>query len=129
MVSSCILLAGGGASRIHDHSAIILNGFCIVAVGPFVVSLSLSSLELDWVTQSDDATCFGVYHCPDHRCLISHGELEISRLSYAGSVEWHSGGADIFSGGFCLDGDVIRVVDFCDREYAFDIATGQEMVA
>jgi hypothetical protein len=126
LIASCILLAGGGASGIHDHSATIHNGSCIIAVGPFVASLAIPSLRMNWMTQTDDATCFGVYDSPKHGCLFSHGELLIARVSYDGTIVWQFGGADIFTNGFQLDGDVIRVADFYDREYVFDAETGRE---
>jgi len=126
-IATCILLAGGGASGIHDHSALIHDGSCIVAVGPFVVSLALPSLRINWALQIDDATCFGVYDSPRLGCLFSHGELLISRVSYDGTIVWQTGGADIFTNGFQLDGNVVRVTDFYDREYVLDAETGREL--
>ena len=129
LIATCILLAGGGASGIHDHSAIIHDGSCIIAVGPFMVSLALPSLKLNWATQTDDATCFGVYESPTRDCLLSHGELLIARITHRGTIVWQAGGADIFTNGFQLDGDVIHVTDFNDRGYTFDIETGREIPA
>lgn len=121
---SCILLAGGGATGIHEHSAVILDDTCFVAVGDTLCSLALPSLDLLWHRQVDTATCFGVYYSAKHHCLISHGELEIARLSLSGDVEWSSVGADIFSEGFELHPDYIEAVDFNQAVYRMDIATG-----
>jgi len=129
LVAACLLSADGGATGVHGHSAIIHHSSCIVAVGPFVASLALPSLELNWATQTDDATCFGVYDSPNHGCLFSHGELLIARLSYDGTIMWNAGGADIFTNDFRLDGNVVRVVDFNDREYLLDVDTGREIAA
>ena len=75
VISSCILTAVGGATGIHDHSALICGDSCIIAVGPFMCSLHIPSLDLEWKAEVDWATCFGVYYSAKHHCLISHGEL------------------------------------------------------
>ena len=46
-ISSCILMAGGGPSTVHENSALIHGSSCIVAVGKYVCSLSIPSLELE----------------------------------------------------------------------------------
>lgn len=127
VIQTCILLAGGGASGIHAHSAIVRDESCVIAVGPFLASLRIPGLELQWTTQTDAATCFGVYCSGKHQCLISHGELEIARVSFDGDISWQSSGADIFTNGFTLHEDWVQVIDFYNREYRFDIATGLEL--
>jgi hypothetical protein len=94
---SCILLAGGGASRVHEHSIAIVENTCLLAVGDTLCSLALPSFEILWHCQVDHATCFGVYFSANHYCLISHGELEIARVGLSGEVVWRSGVTDIFS--------------------------------
>lgn len=127
VVATCILFAGGGASGVHEHSAIIHDESCIIAVGPFMASLEVPSLKLRWTCQTDAATCFGVYRSEKHECLISHGELEIACVSYDGQLVWSSSGGDIFTNGFTLRDDSVRVVDFNGRHYTFDIETGREI--
>ncbi len=122
---SCILLAGGGASRVHDHSAVIVNGACFVGVGDMLCSLSLPILDLRWATRVDTATCFGVYYCPQHDCLLSHGELEIARLRLSGEIVWSASGRDIFSEGFRIMGNDVEAIDFYHGVYRIDIATGR----
>jgi hypothetical protein len=122
---SCVLLAGGGASGVHEHSVVVVNGFCVVAVGNMLCSLFLPTLDLNWATKVDWATCFGVYHSPRHDCLLSHGELEIARVSLRGEVVWSAGGADIFSEGFRVVGDHVEAIDFGGQVYRIDIATGR----
>ncbi len=126
-VASCILTAGGGASGVHERAAMIIGPTCLVAVGPLVASLALPSLKLGWSTQTDDATCFGIYWSNAHRCLISHGELLITRLTSGGDIEWQAGGADIFTNGFTLHEDSVEAIDFADRRYRFEIETGSEI--
>ena len=128
-VASCLLSADGGASGVHDRTAILHDDTCVIAVGPFIAALDIPSLQLKWATQTDDATCFGVYNSDKHNCLISHGELLIARVTHDGTITWQAGGADIFTNGFSLQGDVVHVLDFNDREYLLDIKTGREIAA
>jgi hypothetical protein len=120
----CILLAGGGASGVHEHSVVIVGSTCFVAVGDTLCSLALPSLGLLWYRQVDTATCFGVHFSAKHDCLISHGELEIARVSLSGEIVWSSGGEDIFSEGLKLHPDYVEAVDFNRTVYRLDIATG-----
>ncbi|MDQ3713912.1 MAG: hypothetical protein M3388_17070 [Acidobacteriota bacterium] len=121
---SCILLAGGGASGVHESSALVHNGRILVAVGNFVCCLPLPKLDFVWRKKTDWATCFGIYHSPKHECYISHGELDILRLTYSGEVVWQASGKDIFTGDFFLREDFIEVVDFNNERYRIDIKTG-----
>jgi len=121
---SCILLASGGASGIHEHSAIMVGSTCFVAVGDTLCGLALPSLDLLWHRQVDTATCFGVYFSAKHDCLISHGELEIARVSLSGEILWSLGGADIFSEGCELHSDYVEAIDFNRTVYRIAIATG-----
>lgn len=126
-VGSCILLASGGATGVHENSSLVHGRSCIVAVGPFLVSLELPQLQLNWTAEVDTATCFGVYHSAKHECFISHGELEISRVSYEGEIAWQKSGADILTNGFSLGDDVVEAIDWDDRRYRWDIASGSEL--
>jgi hypothetical protein len=48
-IRSALLSASGGASGVHDHTAIIIDGRnCIIAVGPYMASVSIPSLNLNW---------------------------------------------------------------------------------
>jgi hypothetical protein len=122
---SCILLAGGGVSRVHEHSAVVVNGSCFVGVGNMLCSLSLPTLDLRWATKVDTATCFGVYYSAQYDCLLSHGELEVARVSLRGEIVWSASGKDIFSEGFRIVGDYVETVDFNREVYRIDIATGR----
>ncbi len=121
---SCILLASGGASGVHNHSALIYRNRCIVAVGPYMVALRIPTLDLEWYTAVDMATCFGVHHSAKYNCFISHGECEIAQVFYDGQLGWQSSGKDIFTNGFELFEDFIIAVDFYDERYRIEIASG-----
>lgn len=94
-----IVLAGRGASGVHEHSIAIVDNTCFIAVGDTLCSLALPLQDLLWHRQVDHATCFGVYFSANHYCLISHGKLEIARVNLSEEVIWSSGGADTFSEG------------------------------
>jgi hypothetical protein len=59
--------------------------------------------------------------------MVSHGELEISRVSDDGVLLWSSSGADIFTEGFSLKPECIEVADFNGRKYRFSYASGAEV--
>ena len=119
-----VLLAGGGATGVHEHSALVRDDTCFVAVGPFVCALELPALRLLWHTRADSATCFGIYDAPGYASIISHGELEIARLSYSGQLLWSAGGRDIFTEGFELHEHHVEAIDFNGAHYRFKLETG-----
>lgn len=125
VLASSILGAAGGASGIHGNSAIVHGNSLLIAVGPFVVSLELPALTLNWSVQTDWAVCFGVYHSTDNQCYISHGELEVAAVSYNGSILWSNSGADILTNGFFVSHNRITAFDWNDDKYVWDIATGR----
>ena len=109
--------------------AIQHNDVCFIAVETFIEALDVQSLKLKWVRQTDDATCFGVYNSAKRNWLLSHGEIVFARVTYNGKNVWQAGGADIFTNGFKLQDDVVRVFDFEDRAYVIDVETGRETAA
>ena len=121
---SAILGASGGPSTVHQHSAVAVGGRLYLAVGDQFVCLNLVTGLSEWSRSVDLATCFGVYWDPHHEALISHGELQISRLSLTGDELWSATGADIFTEGFRCLRESIEVVDFNHSVYLFDYRTG-----
>lgn len=93
-----------------------------------MICLNLETGSKEWSRRVDAATCFGVYWYPPHKALVSHGELEICRLSLEGDEIWSATGADIFSEGFrCLPVG-IEAIDFNRSVYLFDYQTGALLV-
>jgi hypothetical protein len=123
-VASVIFGAPGGASGVHTHSLALLDGRGFLAVGPFIVCFALPLLTTCWVQEVDQATCFGIHVCPDRRSLISHGELEISRLTLSGNILWQGGGRDVFSGTVSVRSSTVVAEDFNGDVYSFDLQTG-----
>ncbi len=122
-----VLGSSGGGTGIHEHSAILLNDDIYLAVGNHLVCMALQPYKLKWETQPDEATCFGIYYEPGHSALLSHGELEIVRLSTDGEILWRSSGADIFTGKFELAPEYIQVTDFNSKVYRFSYDNGDEI--
>lgn len=125
---SCLLVTSGGATGVHERSALVHDGRLIVAVGPRACSLRLPSLDLEWNVEVDAASCFGIYYSAKHDCFVSHGELAIVRVALDGTVVWSAGGKDIFSEGFVLHDDFAEVVDFNHETYRVDLATGDSSI-
>ncbi len=122
--ASVIFGATGGASGVHQRSLAIHEDLGFLAVGPFIVCFELPNLTTRWIREVDSATCFGIHICPDGVSLISHGELEISRLKLDGNILWQAGGRDIFTGELMLDDLGVHVEDFNGDSYLFDLQTG-----
>jgi len=126
LLASAVLIAGGGASGIHDHSALAGPKIIYIAVGDHVVCLSLPTLELAWATKTDQATCFGVHAISGSSDVLSHGELEIARVSDTGRILWSNSGKDIVTGEVSIHDHAVKAVDFEGKSYAFDLLTGQQ---
>lgn len=118
-----VLRSTGGATGVHVHSIVVIGTVCFAAVGSSIVALSLPTLAFMWSALVDDGACFGVHGYDGS--IISHGELEIRRLSADGSTIWSAGGADVFTGSMTINSGLIRVVDFNNDYYVFDAATGK----
>lgn len=123
--SSCILMAGGGRTCVHEATALVRRNSLVIAVGDSICSLRLPDLDIEWKLKADLATCFGVYHSIRHALYISHGEIEIMGVSYFGDIVWSTGGKDIFTGNLEMEEDTLTVSDFNDEEYKIDIVTGR----
>jgi hypothetical protein len=85
-------------------------------------------VRLLWHTRVDTATCFGVYDAPGYSSVISHGEVEIARLTYSGQLLWSASGRDIFSGDFELHEHHAEAIDFEGAHYRFELETGQSQI-
>jgi hypothetical protein len=117
--------ASGGATGVHEHSALWLNGRFYLAVGDSIVCMTLAPFELLWTLRVDTATCFGIHFHVPTGALIAHGELEITRFTERGSILWQASGRDIFTGPFALDTSSIAAEDFNGDQYRFLYDTGK----
>ena len=119
--------ASGGATVLHEHSALVLEERLYLAAGDQVACLSLAPFGLDWSVRADHATCFGLHFEPKRGALIVRGEMEISRLDRQGQILWQTGGRDIFTGDLHLRSDFLEVEDFNSERYRFDYDTGKAL--
>lgn len=117
--------ATGGASGVHEHSAVFHNGRLYLAVSDSVVCLVLQPFEFKWALCIDTATCFGVHVHEPTGSLISHGELEITRFTENGEILWQSSGRDIFTGSLVLGEESVAVTDFNGDQYRFRYSDGR----
>ncbi len=119
-----VIANGSGTSEVHKHSAVFKDGLLYLVVGDRVVCLSLEPAKMIWSAKVDIATCFGIYFDEVSCALISHGEMEIARLSADGGIVWRAAGADVFSERFALHSQFIEVIDFNGKTYRFRIEDG-----
>jgi hypothetical protein len=124
----CMLTASGGATGVHEHSALVHAGSVIIAVGAHLCALRLPTLDLEWSIVVDTATCFGVYYSAKYDCYVSHGEIAVARVALDGRVVWSASGKDIFSEGFALHDDHAEVIDFNHETYRINLATGRSFI-
>jgi len=122
---SFVIADSAGASGIHEHSLHVAHSAAFVAVGAHVISINLDTKEINWVLQTDIATCFGVHWNDAQQALISHGEIFISRLSPDGKMIWQTAGADIISEGCELRDDQVVATDFNGKLHYIDYDTGK----
>lgn len=120
IINSTLLLGYGGATGIHERSAVIDEDRLLVCCCDSVFCLTIPDLESQWVTKADDATCFGIYKLVDG--YVIHGELEITKLMKSGGIEWSFGGEDIFvtqdgMDDFSIKKDCVEVKDWNNRIY------------
>ena len=120
---SCILLAYGFSS-LHENSGFIWKDELFVAVGNQVCCLKLPDLDLKWHVASDLSCLFGIYLLPQQTGMISHGELEIARISMDGEIVWTVSGKDIFSGSIKVMRAGVEVTDFNQEKYHMDVDSG-----
>lgn len=124
LVSSCLFSSDIGVGAI-EHSAVIIGQVCYIAVAQFVFALELPQLTVQWRTAVDSSVCFGLYVLPHTDGFITHGEQDITRLSFSGTTLWSASGNDIFSNGITIETDRITAVDFQGERYHIDSTTGE----
>ncbi len=120
-----VLGASGGATGVHEQSALLIDNHLFVAVGDSVACMSISPFQFLWSLQVDVATCFGLYLHALSGALISHGELSISRFTPDGKLLWQSYGEDIFAEPIVLANEYLTATDFNHSKYNFWYCDGK----
>lgn len=123
-VGSVVVGASGGGTGVNEHSCVLLEDRCLVAVGDRIAALALPHLGLLWQVQGDDATCFGLHLTLEERHVVVHGELSISKYTMDGKKVWEFSGKDIFTGACGIHEGAVVVKDFNNDEYSIDLESG-----
>lgn len=123
IMSSAIILGTYGATCVQEDTALIDEGNLIICCNNQLYSLSLPELNINWMVEPDQATCFEVHKYRDS--FITYGELCISRIDRSGKILWQFSGADIFvclneGNPFEMFDDHIALTDFQGRKYKID---------
>ncbi len=124
LLTSAIVLGFGGATGVYENSVAYDGNSIYVAAGDALHSLSLPTLELNWVIKVDSATCFGVFWLKERNVLLTWGELEIGCYSNIGEKIWSADGPDIFTEGFELEKDIVKVTDFNGQVFTINLSDG-----
>lgn len=112
-----------GGTTIHSQSSVIADNDIYICCADKVFSLTLPDLTLNWMTQVDMATCFGIYKADNG--LFSHGEMSVTRLDFAGQIIWQTGLKDIIvnieknreQDEFVMHDTYISLMDFNSNKY------------
>lgn len=119
--SAIVCAAGGGGTFVHENSTAVKDDSLYIACSNKVFALSLPDLTLQWMTQVDIATCFGIYQADNG--LFTHGEVSVTRLGTDGTIIWEMGLRDIIvtidsdKDSFILHDDHIELEDFNKNNY------------
>ncbi|SHF85943.1 hypothetical protein SAMN05444377_1282 [Flavobacterium fontis] len=123
LYKSAIVCAIAGGTTIHSQTAIVDNNDIFICCANKVFSLSLPDLKLNWITEVDMATCFGIYKADNG--LFTHGEMTVKRLDHSGQIIWDIGLRDIIVNfeenreqeEFVLRDNYISLMDFNNNKY------------
>jgi hypothetical protein len=123
LYKSAIVCAIAGGTTIHSKSAVINGKDIFICCADKVFSLLLPDLTLNWMTQVDMATCFGIYKADNG--LFTHGEMSVTRLDHAGQINWQTGLRDIIvnieenreQDEFVMHDTYISLMDFNSNKY------------
>ena len=91
---SAIICETGGLTSIESKSVLLAGEDLLICAGKMLYCLNLPSLGLKWKTQVDGAVCFSVHTFSDG--LLTHGELQLTKLSLDGWRQWEFSARDIF---------------------------------
>jgi hypothetical protein len=121
LYKNAIILATGGSTDVNPNSAILDNGSLVICCCNKIFCLRLPDLELNWITEADMATCFGIYQYEDS--YIIHGEVNICRISRDGKIQWKRSARDIFvsidnaGNTFKMNDEYIELIDWHGFRY------------
>ncbi len=123
LYGNALICAVGGATGIHENSAVIIENDILICCADSIFSLSLLDLNLNWIKKVDEATCFQIFNSENG--IFVHGELEASKIDREGNIIWSVGFADILvtpdgKDSFILHDDFIEIEDWNHDKYKLD---------
>ncbi len=126
---SALILGFSGATGIYKNSYLIKNGILLICCSNEVYSLNLADLSLNWKSEFDIATCFGIYEFNED--FITHGELQVNRIDQNGNIKWTFGARDIFVNPdgkteFKINGNKIELIDW--QGYKYELNANGELL-
>ncbi|MDB5235475.1 MAG: hypothetical protein JWR44_2468 [Hymenobacter sp.] len=122
-ITNCVIIGAGGATGVHEGSAILASNKLLVCCSDTLFCLTLPELSVAWQRQVDAATCFRIFRIEQD--FLIHGELSISRIDLNGNIKWSFGGADIFvsidsNEELEIHSDFILATDYGQTQYRLD---------
>ena len=122
-IASAILLVVAGATSVTSDSILIDGDNLITRCCNTVFCLTLPSLNLNWMIETDWTTCFSIHKYQDS--YITHGETSVARIDKKGNILWSYSGADIFvclveGNPFEMHDNYIELTDFAGSKYKID---------
>ena len=93
-LKSAVISSQGGETGVHNSALVLEEDRLILCCGDKIFCLSIPDLTLLWKIKADDFTCFQIFTYNDS--YIVHGEINISRINYSGTILWQYSGEDIF---------------------------------
>ncbi len=123
LLGSVLVCAVGGATGIHETSAVTIKNNILICCADSIFSLSLPDLSLNWMKKVDDATCFQIFNTENG--IFVHGELKASKIDEAGNIIWSAGFADILvtpdgKKEFIFHDNFIEIEDWNRTKYKLD---------
>lgn len=123
VLCAAIICETGGATSIGEQTQIIEGQNLVVCICNMVYCLNIHTLDLQWKTKADTITCFCIHKFGQG--LITHGELELTKLDFNGLIEWQFSAREIFvtpndQPAFRIEGECAIVQDWSGYEYVID---------
>ena len=123
-ISSALVLGSRGTTGVYPNSSLLDHDQLVLCCCNIIFCFALPLLTLKWQIEADEICCFKILQLPN--AYLVHGEMQISRLSRTGVIEWEFSGNDIFvspdSAVECMiSGDRILLTDFSGEKYTLDL--------
>ncbi len=125
VIASRAIRASGAHLPLTEHSVAAVPDQFALAIGNRICCLAIPTLALRWSIRVDPVCCYAVYSSPDHMAFISHGELDIAKIDFAGNIVWTASGRDIFSGESAIFVNHLEVTDWNGAKYRIELKSGR----